>query len=274
VYIDGTGAVSNTLLGNMIGVDATGIIYMGNEYQGIALCEGADYTSIGSTAPGHGNTIAGNGGSGVKLGSDHNLVAGNVIGRDGSGPTNPPNGTGVRISSAAAQNVIKDNVISGNLNSGILARGWGNRIEHNEVYGNMEYGVHVKGTGALSNAITHNSIHLNRRLGIKLEDGGNAGLPAPDITSYSFDSGSAAGTSCALCTVEVFSDGEDEGETFEGIAVADGTGTWSLDTGAPFDGPKLTATAIDPDGNTSEFGVAKRPYQVHLPVALRNAGSP
>ena len=66
----------------------------------------------------------------------------------------------------------------------------------------------------------------------------------------------------------------DEGETFEGIAVADGTGTWSLDTGAPFDGPKLTATAIDPDGNTSEFGVAKRPYQVHLPVALRNAGSP
>jgi hypothetical protein len=272
VYIDGTGAVSNTLVGNMIGVDATGVIYMGNEYQGVAVYEGADYTIIGGTEPGHGNTIAGNVRGGILLRSDHNLVEGNVIGRDGLGSTNPPNGTGVWISSDAAQNVIRDNVIGGNHNSGISTRGWGNRIEHNEVFGNIEYGVHVKGTDALTNTITHNSIHHNVGLGIKLEDGGNAALPAPAITSWDLASGIATGTSCALCTVEIFSDDEDEGETFEGTAVADQIGAWSLGTGAPFDGPNLTATATDPDGNTSQFGVAR--YRVYLPVVLRDPGSP
>ena len=60
---------------------------------------------------------------------------------------------------------------------------------------------------------------------------------------------------------------------FEGVTVADATGHWSLDAGAAFDGPNLTATGTDPDGNTSEFGVTQRNW-IYLPMALRNAGSP
>ena len=337
VYIDGTGAVSNTILGNLIGLDVSGGISLPNEYQGVAVYEGADYTTIGGTAPGHGNAIAGNEHSGLLLWSDHNVVEGNLIGLDAAGSVALPNETGIQINSGATQNAIRDNVISGNRHggvaisdsgtmsntisgnligmnatgaavissggtgvdiyggasrnlvggdspgegnviagfehSGISTTGWGNRIGYNEVYGNAEHGVHVKGTDALTNTISHNSIHDNVGLGIRLEDGGNAGLPAPVISSYDMAGGVAAGTACALCTVEVFSDGEDEGETFEGSTAAAGGGIWTLDTGVPFTGPKLTATASDLDGNTSEFGVLRH-YEVYLPVVLRNAGAP
>jgi parallel beta-helix repeat protein len=328
--------VSNTILGNLIGLDASGGVSLPNEYQGIAVYEGADYTTVGGAAPGHGNTIAGNESSGILLWSDHNLVEGNLIGLDMAGSQALPNGTGIQINSGAVRNAIRDNVISGNRHggvaisdsgtmsntisgnligtnaagtavissggagvdihgeashnlvggdtpaegniiagleqSGVSTTGWGNRIAYNEVFGNAVHGVHVKGTDALTNTVTHNSIHHNAESGIKLENGGNASLPAPAFTSWDLAGGTIAGTSCALCTVEVFSDDEDEGETFEGISVADGSGRWSLDTGAPFDGPNLTATATDPGGNTSEFGLVR--HRVYLPVVLRNAWSP
>jgi hypothetical protein len=64
------------------------------------------------------------------------------------------------------------------------------------------------------------------------------------------------GTACANCTVEVFSDNSDEGEVYEDRAIADGGGNWTLDKGAALTGPRLTATATDAAGNTSEFSPA------------------
>ena len=59
------------------------------------------------------------------------------------------------------------------------------------------------------------------------------------------------GTACPNCTVDVYSDDEDEGRVYEGSTTADDAGDWTFD-GSP-EGPNVTATATDAAGNTSEF---------------------
>ena len=78
-------------------------------------------------------------------------------------------------------------------------------------------------------------------------------LPTPVITSGTRTS--VSGSACAGCTVEVFSDSEDEGRVYEGTAIANPTGNWTLNSGHAYTGPHLTATATDQSGNTSEFSV-------------------
>ena len=63
-----------------------------------------------------------------------------------------------------------------------------------------------------------NSIHSNGGKGI-LSSG-----PRPTITS----AGSAAGTACANCIVDVFSDNADEGRVYHGSALANASGNWSF----------------------------------------------
>jgi hypothetical protein len=61
------------------------------------------------------------------------------------------------------------------------------------------------------------------------------------------------GTTCANCTVEIFSDSSDEGANYEGQAVADSNGVFTFNKGAAFINTNITSTASDADGNTSEF---------------------
>ena len=102
----------------------------------------------------------------------------------------------------------------------------------------------------LGNTIRGNSIHSNGGKGIENVNGGNAELPPPVITGF----GSVNGTACADCTVDVYSDDEDEGRLYESTVVVDSAGNWTLD-GQPA-GPNSTATATDSSGNTSEFSIA------------------
>jgi hypothetical protein len=71
-------------------------------------------------------------------------------------------------------------------------------------------------------------------------------------------SSSITGTACAGCTVEIFSDAEDEGRIFEGTAVADASGNFTFTRAGLLTGPNITATATDHKGNTSEFSAPKR----------------
>ena len=63
--------------------------------------------------------------------------------------------------------------------------------------------------------------------------------------------GPVSGTACAGCTVEIFSDDNEEGRVYETSVLADGSGnfTWS---GSP-NGPNVTATSTHPAGHTSPF---------------------
>ncbi|HEX9837733.1 MAG TPA: Ig-like domain-containing protein, partial [Anaerolineales bacterium] len=98
------------------------------------------------------------------------------------------------------------------------------------------------------NTVTQNSIHDHSGRGIA-----QGTPPPPAILNFDLQAGTVSGTACANCTVEIFSDSGDEGAIYEGRVVADGNGAFIFEKGAPLAGPFLTATATDPDGNTSEF---------------------
>jgi hypothetical protein len=143
----------------------------------------------------------------------------------------------------------------GNLSMGVLvaessdneiggtAPGEGNTIAFND------RGVRMDGGGGptTGNSVRGNSIHSNTQQGILNIDGGNNQLAPPEITA----AGSASGTACSLCAVDVFSDSDDEGRIYEGTVTAQANGDWTLSE--PLAGPFITATATDSQGNTSMF---------------------
>jgi CSLREA domain-containing protein len=234
IHLEGSSTRNNQVLGNVIGLD----IYWDYEYpapngwHGVGIYGGAHDNWIGGTAPGAGNTIVANGWSGVAIVSGYNnMVVGNKIGTDGAGHDVGNAFYGVHIGSAG-------NVVS-------LGE-----IAYNGTHAG-EAGIRVEGATATANTIAANSIHDNGGKGIELAGGGNASLAAPTITQASC-TGPVAGTACAGCIVDIFSDSADEGRVYEGYATADAsTGAWSW-SGTP-SGPYVTATARDASNNTSEF---------------------
>jgi len=213
--------------------------------------------------PGAGNVISGND-VGVWLagGGDRTLVKGNYIGTTPDGDAPLGNGIGITISpfgGGASNSTIggttsgEGNVIAFSADDGVQVDGvgsTGNVIRGNSIHSNGGDGVQVD--GSTGNVIRGNSIHSNVGKGIENINGGNMELTPPTITA----AGSASGTACANCTVDVYSDSADEGRVYHGFAIADGGGNWSFP--GPVAGPHVTATATDANGNTSEFSL---PFQ-------------
>ena len=120
---------------------------------GVAIASGGQSNAIGGSGPGEGNWMYNNNGAGVLIGGGSgNSVKGNLIGtnRDGTGPG--PNGTGVVIALAAAQNNAigggsagERNVISGNSAGVVILDGSGNTVQGNYI------GTNAAGTGAIPN---------------------------------------------------------------------------------------------------------------------------
>lgn len=192
--------------------------------------------NIGVGPIGQGNLTSGNDyGIGLWDYPSNNIVTGNLIGTDVRGAEAHGNRTyGVWISEGAHANIIgPDNVIAYNDGPGI----------------------DVDGSETVRNTIKQNSIHDNGRTGITLWEGGNQQLAAPIFSDFDIQARTLAGVTCTNCTVEFFSDNNDEGAIYEGQTVADGTGLFTFSKEAPFTGPRLTATATDTDGNTSECSI-------------------
>ena len=235
VTIGGNGTNGNTVRGNYIGTDAAGTTALPNA-TGVVIYVGAQNNTVGGTTAGDRNVISGNGG-GVAIygsGANSNVVKGNYIGTDATGTAAVPNndaGYGVLIMQGAQKNVI-----------GGTAPGEGNIIAFN-----TQEGVLVDGSSATANTIRGNSMHSNGAKGIQNKAGGNTELAPPTITGF----GSVMGTACPNCTVDIYSDDEDEGRVYEGSTTANGAGNWSFS--GSLDGPNVTATATDSSGNTSEF---------------------
>jgi len=222
---------------------------------GILLCCGAKNNviggdrSIGVGPVGQGNLCSGNS-CGICLrddGTSYNTITGNLIGTDITGEEPFGNIDGVFLSNGASHNII----------------GPDNAIAYNR-----ERAIVIQGAGSLGNTITKNSIYDNEWGGIQLLDEGNLELLPPLISSFDLSSGKVVGTACANCTIELFTEerswedcGEErrlsaEGRAFEGITITTSMGTFSLRVEPPFSYSHLTATATDPDGNTSEFSLA------------------
>ena len=147
---------NNSILGNYIGTDITGMEDLGNKYNGVVISRSAN-TQIGGSSPGEGNLISGNGYSGVTIDyeeSTGNIIAGNLIGTNKTGTAALPNSYGVSIGRGAVGTTIGGttpgarNLISGNKLAGISINGEG--TSDNTVIGNY-LGTDITGFYALNN---------------------------------------------------------------------------------------------------------------------------
>jgi hypothetical protein len=260
----GAAATGNGIQGNKIGTNAGGVTEIANQV-GIYITGNGNL--IGGPSLDARNLISGNYGDGIRISGSSNVVQNNYIGTDVSG-TNPlGNGyNGVRLEAGAAHNSI------------------GTDTAGNFIAFNVGPGVVLFDDAGTGNLIQFNSIHDNGGLGIQL---GNSATPLPNdpmdadtgpnllqnyptmISAISmFNSQFRASLNAAPGTayrVDFFTNnacdpsGYGEGHRWiktvsvttdingMGLAIANFPSTYFST------GNYITATATDPNGNTSEF---------------------
>ncbi len=160
ILMRGSDVVNNTVQGNFIGTDATGMNPLANTVAGVTIDTGSSSNLIGGTVPGARNVISGNILSydyGVIIagpGTSGNLVEGNYIGLGANGLTSVPNYFGMVCSAGATGNTFGGtvpgarNVISGNSEEGLRLTDAGTM--DNVVQGNF-IGTDLTGENALPN---------------------------------------------------------------------------------------------------------------------------
>jgi CSLREA domain-containing protein len=261
VVIYGSDATDNIISGNYIGTDKDGTLDRGNGWNGVVIYSGAQNNTVGGDTEGERNVISGNNQEGIYIsgsGTTTNTISGNYIGTDKNGTADLGNTTrGVYFDGGIENNTL----------------GPGNIIAYNG-----SDGVRVNGVSTSGNIITQNSIFSNT-MGIDLVGGANGGIAAPVIVTATVGSVNIVGTACAGCTVEVFENGDTdgEGETYVGDTVATASGAFTV-TVSYITKPYLTATATDATDGTSEFSeafaaeVALAPPGglIYLPIILMN----
>ncbi len=152
VHITGSGTDSNTVSGNYIGVDSTGVAALGNGIDGVRISASASSNTIGGTTAGERNIISGNADDGIHVSGTGNIIQGNYIGTDVAGTADLGNtGHGINLQSATntligGSTVSARNVIVGN-NAGIRDQNTTGTI----IQGNY-IGVDATGTAALGNS--------------------------------------------------------------------------------------------------------------------------
>jgi len=142
----------NVILGNYIGLNASGTAALANLGSGIWVHDATGANTIGGVNPGEGNVISGNGAGGSWQGvliqnSDGNLIQGNIIGLNAAGTLARPNaGAGIELNSGSDNNTVSHNVISGNTLDGVvLWNATGNTVRSNLI------GTNAAGTGLVGN---------------------------------------------------------------------------------------------------------------------------
>jgi CSLREA domain-containing protein len=267
-----SGVTATTIQGNHIGVDASGSAVLGG-FVGINTDNAPAGIQIGGVTPGAGNIIAGmsvaislgDGASGV-------VIQGNHIGTDASGTLPLHNfGDAIFVNTAGVDSLI-----------GGTEPGAGNTIANT-------CGMAVRVLSGHHWPVLGNSIHSNRGLGISLNNGtpaendaGDGDTGANDLQNYPvITSAVTAGGSATLSgtlnstpstsfRLEFFASeicdatGYGEGQQFIGTTnvTTDSNGDAAfgpLIFAAP-DNAEITATATDPDGNTSEFSQCVGPH--------------
>jgi hypothetical protein len=266
---------SLTIQGNRIGTNAAGTAALGNGVAGIFVASSGNM--IGGTSAVARNLISGNGRDGVDflgetqhLNASGNAVEGDFIGTDV---------TGSKALGNSRDGVHMDNQTQSNTIGGTVA-GAGNTIAFN---GGAGIGTAPGVFGPIDNSFLSNSIHDNGGLGIDLgDDGVTPNTPGgphrgpnnlqnfPVLSSATTSSGGTTiqgtlnGAPSTTFTIQLFASptadpsGYGEGQTYLGQVTvttdANGNASFSLTvkTVVPA-GQVVSATATDPNGNTSEF---------------------
>jgi trimeric autotransporter adhesin len=263
--------VTNSVIGNLIGLAMDGITPVRNSGAGVNITGGSRDNTIGGSTATVRNVISGNLGDGVAIDgstTSRNSVLGNYIGSDvvGSAPAGNA-GAGVLVLGG------HDNRVGG------VSRGDGNLIAFNNGDGVTVYAGNNSGT---NNAIRANIIFGNNDLGIDLS---NNGITANDVGDGDTGANSLQNFPVLIAAIansantrivgtlnsrpdttyqiDFFSNlqfvntGVYEGEKYIGAAAvttdASGNASFDVVVSGVVNGRFITATATDPDGNTSEF---------------------
>jgi trimeric autotransporter adhesin len=246
VELVGNRTYFNEILDALIGTNAAGSSAIGNGGVGVHIHAGAEQTDIDSS------TIVGNSvGIDIADGSTRNEIGGNYIGTNAALKAGLGNtGFGIHVFGAGTD---------------IGSTSFGNVIRNNGAAG-----VDVQGLTSLRNHISENSINNNAGLGIDLVDGANANQAAPALALADSTSGTdthivgtLTSTASTAFHIEFFASptcdllGTGEGRDFlgSGSATTSHGGVATINSTVPSatGGKSITATATDPDGNTSEF---------------------
>jgi IPT/TIG domain/S-layer homology domain len=266
----GSGSHHNTIQGNYIGTDATGTVGFGASV-GIFSNNAPHDGLIGGSAAGAGNVISGNGvGIVFTDGAGTNAVMGNFIGTDPTGLLPVPNTRGIDIQSPSAGSVIggvnpgEGNTIAFNKGPGILAvfstsyAGW--TIRGNSIHSNAGLGIDLGGSGVDPNDIGDADDGPNRLQNFPIVSSVTATAGSTHIHGILHSSPSTivdldfyANPACSNFPREFL-----EGQTYIGSSqvTTDGSGRFEYDVTLPVTveaGARITATATDSAGNTSEF---------------------
>ncbi len=167
VQLNGSGTTSNLVEGNEIGCDVTATVALPNTADGVLINNGATGNTIGGPTLSMRNFISGNGGNGVQItgvGTNSNTVQFNVLGTNVSGKNALPNSaSGVRLAGGAQKNLIVNNLISGNKQSGVFitAAGTSNNFVQTNTIGLTQDGI-----SALPNVVDGVTIQAGATLNV------------------------------------------------------------------------------------------------------------
>jgi hypothetical protein len=145
IAIGGSGATRNTVQGNFIGTDVSGMTALGNGGSGLSIF--SSNNTVGGLSPAARNLISGNGLDGIGLtnaAATGNLVEGNFIGIDVTGA----NALGNARLGVVVNSVVNSGSPSGSDNTiGGTAVGAGNVISGNGAFGVVVFGPYGGATG-------------------------------------------------------------------------------------------------------------------------------
>ena len=275
--------VGNVVAGDLIGTDVTGKLPLGNGSADIQVDSSATSNWIGVNPRGgtayadEGNVIAGNAdsyGVGIDLYGNGNVIAGNEIGTDATGTLAIPNGIGIVINSdwdsgsgntIGGATAVEGNLITHNAGLGVeVDGGVGNRITGNRIYGNDLPAIDLNGDGVTYNAPSprqgpddlQNFPIVVRTAEGRLE--GWLGGSLPD-TSFHLEFYANSGyKSVGPWTTDQSGEAEDFLGSLDVTTDDQGQAIFDVPFSPPPDLPLVTATATDPQGNTSEVSAARR----------------
>lgn len=282
------GTTGNRVQGNYIGTNAGGNTSLGNGDAGIGIFDGAAYNLIGGTTAKARNIISNNGGNGVNIccgGVTGNKIQGNFIGTDVTGTLAMGNtGNGVVIVGDAANNTIggtasgAGNIIAYNTSNGVLLTadtGTGNTISSNFIYSNAGLGIDLGDDGVTPNDPGDGDSGANNLQNFPELDSARISKVNNGPKQRVEVEGVLISTPNTRFTIEFFSNVAcdssslfGEGEVLLGVITVKtdkhGRANFSVAFTTTLSDIKfITATATDPNGNTSEFSeceVVKQKY--------------
>lgn len=272
IVISDLGTDHNIIMGNYIGVNSSGnggVI----SHQGIVI-DNALGTQIGGPGSDEGNFIATMTVHGIALSStDSTKIFNNHIGvlPDATASGNGTAGVSISMSnytmiggygvSSDSANIIANNHVGVEVVTGITSSQF-NTIVGNAIYDNTQQGIDIDG----DDAILPNNAALN-------PSGNNEELDFPEIIQawncgasdftrvaiqHNLDNNAAGHKVQLYSVVTPDGNGHGEGDTYLGswtFTPANGIDTIDIDLGQPLTvGTVITATMINPNGSTSEFG--------------------